>query len=153
MPRGDRTGPWGQGPMTGRGMGYCAGYAVPGYANPGFGTGMGYGRGFGYGMGAGRRMGYGRGMGFGRAFGWRGPWRGRGRGMGFGWGYGYRNAMVPPPYAYGAMPWGYEPPAESLDDEERFLKDELESIKERLQEIEDARKRNKNGDGKDKEES
>lgn len=34
MPGGDRTGPSGMGPMTGRGAGYCAGYATPGYANP-----------------------------------------------------------------------------------------------------------------------
>jgi hypothetical protein len=34
----------GMGSMTGRGMGYCAGYDTPGYANPGFG--MGRGRGF-----------------------------------------------------------------------------------------------------------
>ncbi|PKN60481.1 MAG: hypothetical protein CVU53_02860 [Deltaproteobacteria bacterium HGW-Deltaproteobacteria-11] len=33
MPRGDRTGPWGMGPMTGRGAGFCAGYSVPGFAN------------------------------------------------------------------------------------------------------------------------
>jgi len=26
MPRGDRTGPDGRGPMTGRGMGYCVSY-------------------------------------------------------------------------------------------------------------------------------
>ena len=44
MPGGDRTGPTGQGPMTGRGMGPC-----------------GRGRGFGRGPG----------MGFGRGFGWR----------------------------------------------------------------------------------
>lgn len=35
MPRGDGTGPNGQGPMTGRGFGYCAGYERPGYADPG----------------------------------------------------------------------------------------------------------------------
>ena len=35
MPGGDRTGPRGAGPMTGRAAGYCAGYATPGYANPG----------------------------------------------------------------------------------------------------------------------
>ncbi|MDH7554428.1 MAG: DUF5320 domain-containing protein [Spirochaetota bacterium] len=48
MPRGDRTGPYGAGPMTGRGAGYCAGYGVPGYANPAgrFGA-SGIGRGFG----------------------------------------------------------------------------------------------------------
>ncbi|MGI5907052.1 MAG: DUF5320 domain-containing protein [Christensenellales bacterium] len=44
MPRGDGTGPMGMGPMTGRGMGWCAGYAAPGYVN--FGYGMGRGRGF-----------------------------------------------------------------------------------------------------------
>ena len=47
MPRGDGTGPMGMGPMTGRGAGYCAGYAAPGYANGGFRFGMGRGRGFG----------------------------------------------------------------------------------------------------------
>lgn len=31
--------------MTGRGMGYCAGYPTPGYMNPGFGRGMGFGGG------------------------------------------------------------------------------------------------------------
>lgn len=64
MPRGNKTGPQGQGPMTGRGAGFCAGYTVPGYANdavPGCG-----GR-----FGAGYRHGNGRGQGFG------------GRGLGF----------------------------------------------------------------------
>ncbi len=37
MPRGDGRGPAGFGPMTGRGAGYCAGYPVPGYMNPGVG--------------------------------------------------------------------------------------------------------------------
>ena len=37
MPRGDRTGPSGLGPMTGRGAGDCAGYSIPGYANRLFG--------------------------------------------------------------------------------------------------------------------
>ena len=32
MPGGDRTGPLGRGPMTGRGAGYCAGYSEPGFA-------------------------------------------------------------------------------------------------------------------------
>ncbi len=44
MPGFDQTGPLGQGPMTGRGLGPCGG-------------GMGYGRGFG--------------RGYGRGFGWR----------------------------------------------------------------------------------
>ena len=50
MPAGDQTGPQGMGPMTGRGLGYCAGYNTPGYANPrprrffrrGFGRGFGW---------------------------------------------------------------------------------------------------------------
>jgi len=46
MPRGDGTGPNGMGPMTGRGMGYCAGFNVPGFMNPNFGRGLGRGRGF-----------------------------------------------------------------------------------------------------------
>jgi len=33
MPGGDRTGPLGAGPKTGRGMGYCSGYNLPGSAN------------------------------------------------------------------------------------------------------------------------
>ena len=44
MPRGDRTGPLGQGEMTGRQLGYCAGYDVAGYAEGGF-YGCGRGRG------------------------------------------------------------------------------------------------------------
>jgi hypothetical protein len=49
--------------MTGRGAGYCAGYATPGFANPGFGMGRGMGmrRGF-------RGGGLGRGFGRGRSF-------------------------------------------------------------------------------------
>ena len=56
MPRGDRTGPWGAGPMTGRAAGYCAGYTVPGFMNPigGYGRGWGRGRGRGWGRGFGR---------------------------------------------------------------------------------------------------
>ena len=53
MPKGDRTGPNGMGPMTGRGMGVCAGFNAPGIMNPGFGRG------------------FGRGLGRGRGFGWR----------------------------------------------------------------------------------
>ena len=47
MPGGDRTGPMGAGPRTGRGMGYCSGYDRPGFANPvpRFRIGYGFGRG------------------------------------------------------------------------------------------------------------
>lgn len=48
MPSGDRTGPMGAGPRTGRGAGYCSGYSMPGYANQfgGRGFARGGGRGF-----------------------------------------------------------------------------------------------------------
>ena len=46
MPRRDGSGPMGYGPLTGRGMGFCA--------RP-----SGYGMGWGYGMGRGWRSGYG----------------------------------------------------------------------------------------------
>lgn len=52
MPGFDKTGPWSQGPMSGRGMGPCG---------RGMARGAGYGRGFGAGRGGGR--GFGRGFG------------------------------------------------------------------------------------------
>ena len=48
MPGGDRTGPSGAGPMTGRAAGYCAGFPRPGHAQPAGGAGFG-------GRGPGRR--------------------------------------------------------------------------------------------------
>ncbi len=51
MPVGDGTGPFGLGPMTGRAAGYCAGYPMPGYANPIPGPGF-WGRGGYWGMNA-----------------------------------------------------------------------------------------------------
>ncbi|MFQ6108294.1 MAG: DUF5320 domain-containing protein [Candidatus Aminicenantales bacterium] len=88
MPAGDRTGPWGLGPMTGRSMGYCSGYPFPGFMNPG--PGLGFGRGFWFG----------RGFGFGRGRGWR-----RGR-FGRFWGYPYPPAMPYYGHPFG-MPYGY----------------------------------------------
>ena len=77
MPAGDRTGPMGAGPMTGRGMGYCSGYAQPGFfMNPMPGRGRGMGRGMGW---------------------------GRGRGFGIGWGRGWRRRVAEP----GGAPWPY----------------------------------------------
>ncbi len=52
MPFGDRTGPEGKGPKSGRGAGYCAGTDVLDNAAPrgrGFGRGRGEGRGLGRG--------------------------------------------------------------------------------------------------------
>jgi hypothetical protein len=51
MPRGDRTGPMGTGPRTGQGLGYCGNDDVSGFANTGFGPGMGWRRGWGGGFG------------------------------------------------------------------------------------------------------
>ena len=145
MPRGDRTGPGGLGPMTGRGAGFCAGYSTPGYMNP-YGGGVGFGRG----MGRGRGMGYGRGMGFGRGF---------GRGMGFGRGfYGYPNygptpydpyyAGSPTPYAGPTNPydtWGMgtispKQELEMLKGQAEVLEDQMDGIKSRIQELEKEKK-------------
>lgn len=60
MPSGDRTGPMGQGPRTGRMLGYCSGYDAPGFSSN---TGVRLRRSFGFGFGRGRSHGYG--------FGWR----------------------------------------------------------------------------------
>lgn len=99
MPWGDRTGPMGLGPMTGRAAGFCAGYTVPGYANPIVAAGswprgaylpqapaygyagltrrpgpyMGCGPAWGRGLRRGFSWGFGWGRGFGRSFG-RGRW-------------------------------------------------------------------------------
>jgi len=66
MPQQDRTGPQGQGPKTGRGMGKC-GPKGGAPASPGQGgTGSGRGQGRGSGKGAGRGGGQGKGKGRGR---------------------------------------------------------------------------------------
>ncbi len=57
MPRGDRSGPDGMGPMTGRALGYCSGYDSPGFTRAAFGRRGGFGRGFGRGMEFARRPG------------------------------------------------------------------------------------------------
>ena len=62
MPRGNRTGPRGDGSMSGRGAGYCAGNDRPGFASSRMGFGPGRGQGRGRGMGPGRGTGYGRGF-------------------------------------------------------------------------------------------
>jgi hypothetical protein len=125
MPRGDGTGPAGQGPLTGRGAGYCGGYDLPGYANP--------------------IPRYGRGMG------WGGAW-GRGRGWRYGYhrtglpGWA-RFACAPawgapawgaPPAAYGpyAAPPSREQEVELLQTQAEWLKQELDAIAKRIAELE-----------------
>jgi len=125
MPAGDRTGPGGMGPMTGRGAGYCAGYGVPGYANPmpGWGFGMGWGRGGGWGGGRGR--------------GWRHMVYATGLP---GWArYGYAPAWgASPAAAYG--PYGAPPTPEQetefLKSQAEMLKEELDAISQRITELE-----------------
>jgi len=107
MPAGDRTGPAGVGPRSGRASGYCSGFDAPGYARSG-------GRGSGRGTGCGRGMGYGRGMGAGRGF-----RAGRGNGAGYPF----------TPFPYGA-------PAMSREDEVRMLKSQVESLELSKKEIE-----------------
>lgn len=126
MPGGDRTGPRGLGPMTGRGAGYCAGFEAPGYAN------TAPGRGFGYGFGGGRG---GRGRGFG--------------GGGRGWRHMFYATGLPGRMRFGrpAAPYGNVAPypapdreteRQSLRSEAEFLQSELDMIKKRLSELETA---------------
>ena len=123
MPRGDRSGPQGMGPMTGRGAGYCAGYGAPGYMNPAGGAGPGYGRGLGFGRGVGRGFGRGRGVGrgVGRGF-------GRGRGVGRGW----AGAV---PQAFGYAPLGAVPPAPTREQELDMLESQAKGFEETLSDI------------------
>lgn len=119
MPRGDGTGPMGFGPMTGRAAGYCAGYPMPGFANPAVGFGWG---------GRGGRGGRGGGRGFGRRF----------------WGAGYPG-MAYPGYGMPAVP-GFNPfsqngvadpemEAGALTNQIDMMEQSLKEAKERLQEL------------------
>ena len=118
MPQGDGTGPLGQGPMTGRAAGYCAGFQMPGYMNPMPGHGWGMGRGWGH---------------------------GRGWGRGRGWRYGYYPMVVPgAPPVYGVAP-GYPPlPAEqevhALRAQAEHFEGTLGEIRKRIAELEAAQK-------------
>jgi hypothetical protein len=113
MPAGDRTGPLGMGPMTGRGAGYCAGFSAPGYASAGGGRGWGLGRAMGRGGGRGR--------------GWRHQYYATGQP---GWvRYGYVPAWVP-------QPAGQASEVELLKNQAEWLKGQLDAINQRLEEIE-----------------
>lgn len=120
MPGGDRTGPAGMGPMTGRGAGYCAGYPAPGYANAGFGRGFGRGRGGGWGR---RNWFYATGL-----TGWQ-------RGA-----YGYPPYGGGMPYAPAFYRYATSPSKEdelnALKGQAEYLKDSLEGIKKRMGELE-----------------
>ncbi|KPJ71755.1 hypothetical protein AMJ50_00195 [Parcubacteria bacterium DG_74_3] len=109
MPRGDRTGPMGLGPMTGRGFGYCAGYPHPGYMNP---IGRGWGRG----------MAWRRGWGGGWGRGWRRGWDPY-------WGY--------PDFPYSAQPPTAKEEKEMLKEEKEILSEELKALRETMKAIEE----------------
>jgi len=115
MPTGDRTGPWGLGPRTGRGRGYCSGFQAPGFMFPG--PGLGFYRDFGFGRGFGRGMGLGRGRGF---------WRSRFDGF---WGYPYFPLTPSPPQP------GREDEAAWLADQAKILEQQLLQVQERLTEL------------------
>jgi len=114
MPRGDGTGPWGQGAMTGRGLGYCAGYDAPGYAAPGPGLGMARGWGGGGGRGWGRGAGGG-----GRGMRWNAPQAG--------WQPGWQAAPVAPPMAAPAVDQ-----QAVLQQQQEYLKAQLARIEQQL---------------------
>jgi len=124
MPGGDRTGPMGMGPRTGRSLGFCEGYPEPGYTKPGFGRGF-YSRGgvFG-GGGRGRRNQY-------YATGLPG-WARYGRGM-QAWGI---SPQIPAGYSTTPGYYG-EPltPVVSEEDRINFLKDQAKYLEESLSEI------------------
>jgi hypothetical protein len=122
MPGRDRTGPRGMGPMTGRGLGYCAGAGASGYVNPAPGLGLGRGRG--------------------RS--WWGSGRGRGGG-GRGWRHWYYATGLPgwarmgytPAWDYGPyQPMTEEQEIELLKNQAEALKRELDAIAQCLEELE-----------------
>ncbi|MFO7694714.1 MAG: DUF5320 domain-containing protein [Vicinamibacterales bacterium] len=118
MPGGDRTGPQGAGPQSGRGTGHCAGGAQP---TPGRGMGGGFGRGWGFGARSG-------GGGAGR--GWRNGLAGGG------WRWWRRGSAIAAPVDQ-AEPVGGEA---ELKDRAAALEAELEAIKSRLSDTESGRK-------------
>ncbi|MEA1984122.1 MAG: DUF5320 domain-containing protein [Euryarchaeota archaeon] len=121
MPGGDRTGPMGEGPMTGRGAGYCTGNELPGRTYP---IPRGYvGRGRGAGV-----------MHFGL---WGRP--GIGRGMGRRGGFRFSTVPVVDPYAAENVPGpvtsenerivNLEARIQSLEQQKEDLKREVEDLR------------------------
>jgi len=122
MPRGDRTGPAGMGPMTGRAAGYCAGFPVPGFMNPVGGRGY-WGRGRGGGRGW-RHWYYATGL-----PGWaRAP-------MGYpAWG-GPVHSFVPESETF-APSMTAEQELDALKKQAEFFQDELGQINKRIEQLE-----------------
>jgi hypothetical protein len=114
MPGGDGTGPFGEGPMTGRQAGYCTGYDEPGYTAPRWGFGRGGGRG--------RRNWF-------RATG-RPRWARFGRGSVRGFG--------PWPQAPYMSPPTQQEESAALRQEANWLQERLDAISRRIEEIEEG---------------
>jgi len=124
MPGGDGTGPAGLGPMTGRAAGYCAGFPVPGYANPIPGRGLwGWGRGRGGGWG--RRYWY-------RATGLTGWQRAAVGWPGFA---GYYAAPF-------AAPMTKDQELDALKGQAEYLQEALDDIRKRMEELQAQKKDN-----------
>jgi hypothetical protein len=119
MPGRDRTGPRGEGPMTGRGAGYCAGFSTAGYPDAGY-PDAGY-----------PAPGY---WGFGPRFGF---------GRGGGWGRGWRHRAYAPRWPRRRGFPAYAPPtreqeADMLASQAEWLQAQLDEINERLADLEPA---------------
>ncbi len=112
MPFGDGTGPMGMGSMTGRGMGYCAGSPTPGYMNPRGGRGW---------------FGFIRGHGGGR--GWRHWYYATGMP---GW---MRFAQGMPAFGMGIPRMPVYPSPPTPEDESAMLKDQAEFLRQQLEKI------------------
>jgi len=158
MPYGNRKGPEGQGPMTGRAQGYCSGNDSPGYTVPSPGRGNPGSRGFGnrkdsereYGRGNGSGKGTGRGSrketggGIGRGSGRR-PGRGlgkrigeaAGRGLGLGLRRGFKRGWNTPIWPEDSHHDFYpgENEIEFLNRRAEVLEEDLKNIRDRMNKI------------------
>jgi hypothetical protein len=127
MPRGDRRGPNGMGPITGRAAGFCCGSNTPGFTNTG--AVGGYGQGRSTGRGAGRQQvgcshmqpGAGR-----QQVGCSHMQPGAGRGMG----RGFQPSYNVPVYSKETEK-GY------IEKEVSFLKDQLKALEGRLADMQE----------------
>jgi Family of unknown function (DUF5320) len=123
MPAGDRTGPWGLKPRTGKGLGYCSGYRAPGFLFPG--PSLGFGRGSQFGRSLSRGM-------------------GRGRGGWFGWPHwSYWAGWYPGfhlPNRFPFSPGKQEEEKDMLEEQAAILEKQLEQIRGRLKDLKKAGK-------------
>ena len=117
MPKGDRTGPMGQGAMTGRQAGYCSGFPTPGFTN------TPYGQGFGMGVYRGRGA---------RGYGWRNMFYATGRPGRVRYGRFGRPAAYPAADLQADPEWEVR----ELKKQAEILQADLDHINQRLNEIE-----------------